>query len=70
MMTFSADLTWRALLLTAVFAADLLLLAGLCREELRNWRFGRYAPARDRVAEAAPVPASNRRTPQNHSVVR
>ncbi len=33
----SSHLVWRVALLGVVFAADLVVFIGLCREELRDW---------------------------------
>jgi hypothetical protein len=37
----SSDLEWRVALLSIVFLIDLVVFAGLCRQELRDWRVQR-----------------------------
>jgi len=59
MEMLSVDVTWRVALLSAVFAADLLMFISLCREELRDWRVSRYSPVP--VAKALAAPLSNPR---------
>ena len=59
MEMLSVDVTWRVALLSAVFAADLLMFISLCREELRDWRVSRYSPVP--VAKALSAPSSNTR---------
>src|SRR5215472_14214745 len=44
MEMLSVDVTWRIALVSAVFAADLLMFISHCREELRDWRVSRYYP--------------------------
>jgi len=59
MEMLSVDVTWRVALLSAIFAADLLMFISLCREELRDWRVSRYYPVP--VAKALSAPLSNPR---------
>jgi hypothetical protein len=47
-MVVSAHLIWRVALLGVVFAADLVVFLGLCRDELRDWRVRRQ-PRNDKV---------------------
>jgi hypothetical protein len=64
MMILSSELTWRVVLITAVFGADLLVFIGLCCEELRDWRVSRYYPTDEPVAKVVSVTESLPRTRQ------
>jgi hypothetical protein len=55
-MVVSAHLIWRIALLGVVFAADLVVFLGLCRDELRDWRVRRQ-PRNDEGVSALPSSA-------------
>jgi hypothetical protein len=60
-MVVSAHLIWRAALLGVVFAADVLVFIGLCRDELRDWRIRRQARASEPMGEGASAMPSSAR---------
>jgi hypothetical protein len=60
-MVVSAHLIWRAALLGVVFAADVLVFIGLCRDELRDWRIRRQPSDSEPMGEgASALPSSAR----------
>jgi hypothetical protein len=54
-MVVSAQLFWRVALLGVVFAADLVVFIGLCREELRGWRTRRPSRGSKPVGKGVPA---------------
>jgi hypothetical protein len=60
-MVVSAHLIWRAVLLGVVFAADVVVFIGLCRDELRDWRMRRQPRDKEPMGEgASALPSSAR----------
>jgi hypothetical protein len=57
----SAHLIWRVALLGVVFAADLVVLIGLCRDELRDWRIRRQPRGSKPMGEGVSALPSNAR---------
>ena len=57
----SAHLIWRVALLGVVFAADLVVFIGLCRDELRDWRVRRQTHDTKPISDGVPALPSSAR---------
>jgi hypothetical protein len=60
-MVVSAHLIWRVALLGVVFAADVVVFIGLCREELHDWRVRRQPRDSNPIGEGVPALPSSAR---------